>query len=120
MHTGPTGWGGTVVTGQVYKAYGGEDAGFTLVDTGSAAGLDGSVARAYERGQGWIGYYWAPTALLGRYEMVKLDHGVSFDEAEWTRCNTVADCPDPHKNDWPKDSVLTLVTAGLPTEPARR
>lgn len=110
VHNGPTGWGGTVVTAQLYNAYGAEAAGFTLIDTGSAAGLDGSIARAYERGEGWVGYYWAPTALLGRYEMVKLDHGVPFDEAEWTRCNTVADCPDPQKNDWPKDTVTTLVT----------
>ncbi len=108
IHNGPAGWGGTVVTGQLYKAYGGEAANFTLVDTGSAAGLDGSIAKAYERKEGWAGYYWAPTALLGKYEMVKLDHGASYDEAEWKRCNTVADCPDPKKNDWPKDRVFTL------------
>lgn len=113
IHNGPAGWGGTVVTGQFYKAYGAEDAGFRLVDTGSAAGLDGSIARAYERKEGWVGYYWSPTALLGRYEMVKLDHGVPLDQAEWDRCNTVADCPDPQKNDWPSDTVQTLVTANF-------
>lgn len=110
IFNGPQGWGGTVVTTQLYKAYGAEQAGFTLVDTGSAAGLDGSIAKAYERKQGWVGYYWAPTALLGKYEMVKLGHGVPNDMAEWKRCNTVADCPDPKKNDWPKDKVQTLVT----------
>ena len=110
VHNGPQGWGGTVVTSQLYKAYGGEAANFTLVDTGSAAGLDGSIAKAYERKEGWVGYYWAPTALLGKYEMVKLEHGVPFDAAEWKRCNTVADCADPKKNDWPKDTVQTLVT----------
>lgn len=110
VHNGPQGWGGTVVTSQLYKAYGGEAAGFTLVDTGSAAGLDGSIAKAYERQEGWVGYYWAPTALLGKYEMVKLEHGVEADAAEWKRCNTVADCADPKKNDWPKDKVQTLVT----------
>ena len=113
VHNGPQGWGGTVVTGQFYRAYGGEPAGFRLVDTGSAAGLDGSIARAYERGEGWVGYYWSPTALLGRYEMVKLDHGVAFNEEEWKRCNTVAECADPQKNDWPSDTVQTLVTASF-------
>ncbi|MBW6422243.1 ABC transporter substrate-binding protein [Rhizobium sp. XQZ8] len=107
---GPQGWGGTVATTQFYKAYGAEKAKFTLVDTGSAAGLDGSIAKAYERKQGWMGYYWAPTALLGKYEMVKLGHGVPADAAEWKRCNTVADCKDPKPNDWPKDKVQTLVT----------
>ncbi|BBE70841.1 ABC transporter substrate-binding protein [Oharaeibacter diazotrophicus] len=109
VFNGPQGWGGTVVTAQLYKAFGAEAAGFTLVDTGSAAGLDGSIAKAYENKQGWIGYYWAPTALLGKYEMVKVDFGVPGDAAEWKRCNTVADCPDPKPNDWPKDRVATLV-----------
>jgi glycine betaine/proline transport system substrate-binding protein len=109
VYNGPQGWGGTVVTGQFYKAYGAEKAGFRLVDTGSAAGLDGSIAKANERKQGWLGYYWAPTAILGKYAMVKLEHGAPLDAAEWKRCNTVADCPDPKKNDWPKDKVQTLV-----------
>jgi len=113
IHNGPAGWGGTVVTAQLYKAYGAEAAGFSLIDTGSSAGLDGSIARAYERKEGWVGYYWSPTALLGRYEMVKLDHGVPLNQAEWDRCNTVADCPDPQKNDWPVDTVQTLVSASF-------
>jgi glycine betaine/proline transport system substrate-binding protein len=110
VFNGPQGWGATLVTGQLFKAYGGEKAGFTLVDTGSAAGLDGSIAKAYERKEGWLGYYWAPTAILGKYETVKLDYGVPYDAAEWKRCNTVADCADPKPNEWPKDHVQTLVT----------
>ncbi|MFU0505862.1 ABC transporter substrate-binding protein [Pseudaminobacter sp. NGMCC 1.201702] len=113
VFNGPQGWGGTLVTTQFFKAYDAEKAGFTLVDTGSAAGLDGSIAKAYERKEGWMGYYWAPTAILGKYEMVKLDYGVPYDEAEWKRCNTVADCADPKPNEWPKDSVQTLVTTAF-------
>lgn len=113
IFNGPQGWGGTLVTTQFFKAYDAADKGFNLVDPGSAAGLDGSIAKAYERGEGWVGYYWAPTALLGKYDMVKLDHGVPFNEAEWDRCNTVESCPDPQKNDWPSDTVQTLVTASF-------
>ena len=109
IHNGPQGWGGTVVTSQFYKAFEAEKAGFVLVDTGSAAGLDGSIAKAYERKEPWLGYYWSPTALLGKYEMVRLDPGVPRDEAEWNRCNTVADCPDPKPNTWTPDEVVTLV-----------
>ncbi len=120
VFNGPQGWGGTVVTAQLYKAYGAEAAGFTLVDTGSAAGLDGSIARAYEQQQGWVGYYWAPTALLGKYEMVKLDHGVPADLDEWVSCTSNADCAEPKKNDWPKDKVQTVVAKawadGAPAE----
>ncbi|TCM57812.1 glycine betaine/proline transport system substrate-binding protein [Rhizobium sp. PP-F2F-G48] len=106
---GPQGWGGTVVTTQLFKAYDGEKANFTLVDTGSAAGLDGAIAKAYEREKGFAAYYWAPTALLGKYPMVKLDAGAPADAAEWKRCNTVADCPDPKPNAWPVDTIVTLV-----------
>jgi len=109
IFNGPQGWGGTVVTAQLYKAFEADKAGFNLIDTGSAAGLDGSIAKAYERKQAWVGYYWAPTALLGKYEMVRLDYGVGEDAAEWKRCNTVADCPDPKPNAWPVDTIVTLV-----------
>ena len=80
IHTGPQGWGGTVITSQLAKGFKAEEHGFELVDTGSAAGHDGSIARAYERGEGWIGYYWAPTSLLGKYQMVKVDFGVPLDQ----------------------------------------
>ena len=110
VFNGPQGWGGTVVTSQFFKAYDAAGKGFVLVDTGSAAGLDGSVAKAYERKEGWMGYYWAPTSLLGKYEMVKLGFDAPYDAAEWKRCNTVADCPDPKLNTWPTDRVETLLT----------
>lgn len=108
---GPQGWGGANVTAQFFKAYDAAGKGFDLVDPGSAAGLDGSIAKAYERKEGWLGYYWAPTSLLGKYDMVKLGFDAPFDEAEWKRCNAVADCPDPKLNTWPVDRVETLVTS---------
>ena len=109
VYNGPQGWGGTVVTAQLFKGFEAEKAGWSLVDTGSAAGLDGSIAKAYERKQGWVGYYWAPTALLGRFEMVQLAGGMPHDAAEWKRCITVAECPDPKPNAWPVDTIVTLV-----------
>jgi len=103
------GSGGAVVTAQLYKAYQGALKNFELIDTGSPAGLDGSIARAYERGQAWFGYYWEPTSLLGRYDMVRLS-GHPHDSQEWNRCTSVASCPDPQPNDWPRDQVRTIVT----------
>ena len=110
IFNGPQGWGATVVTAQLFKAFGADKAGFTLVDPGSAAGLDGSIAKAYERKQGWVGYYWSPTALLGKYAMVKLDAGVPPNPTEWKRCISVADCPDPKPTAWAPDHVYTLVS----------
>jgi glycine betaine/proline transport system substrate-binding protein len=110
IFNGAEGWGATVVTNQLFKAYDAENKGFNLMSPGSAAGLDGAIARAYEREEGFITYYWAPTALLGKYEMVLLETPGEHDPAEWKRCITNIDCPDPKVTPWPVDKVMTVVT----------
>lgn len=109
VHNCPSGWNCQISTGNLFAAYGAEEKGFELVDTGSAAGLDGSIAKAYERQEGWLGYYWAPTAILGRYEMVKLDMG-EHDKEHWDACTAVLDCADPKVNGWAKSEVFSVVT----------
>ena len=111
VFNGPAGWGGTIVTTQLAKAFDIEGHGFTLVDTGSAAGLDGSMAKAYEQKAPWLGFYWAPTSMLGKYDMVPVDFGMANDMAEWKRCTSVADCPDPKPNAFPVDNVFTLIAS---------
>jgi len=111
VYNGAQGWGWTGITTQLFKAFKAQEAGFVLVDTGSAAGLDGSLIKAYERKKAWVGYYWSPTALLGKYPMVQLQPGVPYNEAEWKRCITVANCPDPKPTGWPIDRVVTLASA---------
>ncbi|MEO7851015.1 MAG: ABC transporter substrate-binding protein [Rubrivivax sp.] len=106
----PAGWTCEILTTNLFKAYGAAAKGFVLVDTGSAAGLDGSLAKAYERGQGWLGYYWAPTALMGRYAMVRLEEGVAHDAARWQSCTAKADCADPKPNAWRPADVYAVVT----------
>lgn len=106
----PAGWNCQLTTASAFKAWGAAKKGFVLVNTGSAAGLDGSIAKAYERKQGWLGYYWAPTSILGKYEMVKLDAGVPFDKEGFESCNSKADCEKPVKTDWAAAKVFTVVT----------
>ena len=110
VHNCPSGWNCQITTGNAFKAWGAANRNFVLVDTGSAAGLDGSIAKANERKQGWLGYYWAPTAILGKYAMVKLDAGVAYDHKAFTGCNTKADCANPVRTDWSKSEVLTVIT----------
>jgi hypothetical protein len=78
--------------------------------TSKEANRDGSIANAVEKHKGWLGYYWAPTAILGKYDMVKLSLDTSFDKAEWDRCTSVADCADPRVNDYPVTDVYSVVT----------
>lgn len=110
IFNGAEGWGATVVTAQLFKAYEGEQKGFNLMRPGSAAGLDGAIARAYERQEGFITYYWAPTALLGKYQLVLLKPAVKHDPVEWKRCITDLDCADPKVTGWPIDTVMTVLT----------
>lgn len=110
VFSGAQGWAGTIATTQLFKAYNGAEAGFKLIDTGSAAGHDGSLVNAYERKMGWVGFYWSPSALLGKYPMVKLDHGAPFDRKNWETCITVSTCPDPKPTAWAVDHVYTLLS----------
>lgn len=109
VHNCPSGWNCQITTDNAFKAWGAKDKNFVLLDTGSAAGLDGSIAKAYERKEGWLGYYWAPTSILGKYEMVKLDAGVPLDREAFDNCNAKA-CDNPTKTDWPRAEVITVVT----------
>jgi len=111
FHAGQQGWGGTIILSQFYKAWKGEERGWNLIDTGSAAGHDGSLIRAMERGIGWAGLMWEPQAILGRYEMVRVDEGVPYDEVEWNRCYLATNiCDDPKPNKYDSGDITTLVT----------
>lgn len=105
---GPQGWGDTVVTAQLYKALDGDKLGFVMVPTGSAAALDGVISKAYEEKKGMIAQYWVPTSLLAKYEMVRLQ--MNHDPAEWARCTSKQDCPDPKPNYWGTGEMVTLAS----------
>lgn len=115
---GPQGWGDTVVTAQLYKALDLDNKGFQLVPSGSAAALDGAIAKAYEQQQGFIAAYWAPTSLLVKYPMVRLEG--AHDAEEWARCTSIQDCPDPKPNYWKEAEMVTLAAAEFSknTDPA--
>ncbi|MCP3054181.1 ABC transporter substrate-binding protein [Aurantimonas marianensis] len=112
----PAGWGCQIVLHNFFKAYDAEEKGFELVPTGSAAGLDGSIANAFEAKQGWLGYYWSPTAIIARYPMKKLEWDVPYDDAEWLNCTTQPNCENPKLNAWTEADVYTLMTPKLAKE----
>ena len=110
VHNCPSGWNCQVSTSNLYRAIGAKEKGFDLVDTGSGAGLDGSIANAFEKKTGWLGYYWAPTPIMGKYEMVKLSFGVPHNKADWDACTSVPDCPAPKVNSYPTSQAFTIAT----------
>ncbi|MCP3870228.1 MAG: ABC transporter substrate-binding protein [Gammaproteobacteria bacterium] len=109
----PAGWNCQITSGNLFNALGLEKAGFDLVDPGSGAGLAGSIAKAYERQQPWFGYYWAPTGVLGKYKMVKVDFGSGVKEEHYTKCISQADCENPEVTMYPPSPVHTVTTEGF-------
>lgn len=106
----PAGWNCQISSGNLFNALKLENKGFELIDPGSGAGLSGSIAKAYERGEGWFGYYWAPTAVLGKYEMVKVDFGSGIDKEHFETCTTNPDCLEPKVTMYPPSAVDTVIT----------
>ena len=57
FHTCPSGWGCQLANANLFRAFEMEKKGWRLVDPGSAAGIDASIAKASDRGENWFGYY---------------------------------------------------------------
>jgi len=106
----PAGWNCQISTSKLFEAMDLGASGFDLIDPGSGAGLSGSIAKAYEREEAWFGYYWAPTAVLGKYKMVKVDFGSGIDEKHFKECITQNDCLTPKPTMYPPSAVDSVVT----------
>ncbi|WP_417346188.1 ABC transporter substrate-binding protein [Ferrimonas sp.] len=107
----PAGWGCQISSENLFRALQLESKGFDLIDPGSGAGLAGAIARAYERQKPWFGYYWAPTAVLGKYKMVKVDFGAKADADHFRECISKPDCEAPKVSMYPAAEVATITTS---------
>ena len=109
----PAGWGCQLANANLYRAFEMEKKGWVLVDPGSAAGLDGSIAKAAEGDKNWFGYYWSPTSIIGKYNMQPVDFGVPFAGSEnWDGCivKPEQECDNPKPSAWTHSEVNTVVT----------
>lgn len=105
----PEGWGCRVVNDNLIRAMDLEGSGIEVFNHGSGETLATSMAAAYENREPWFGYYWAPTGVLGRYDMVAVELG-DIDEDIHAR-NANPDVDNPEVSDFPPAPVLTSVTA---------
>ncbi|WP_028864373.1 ABC transporter substrate-binding protein [Psychromonas aquimarina] len=106
----PVGWNCRISAGHLFRALELDKFGFDLVDPGSGIALAASIAEAYKRKQAWFGYYWAPTSVLGKYKMVKVDFGSGTDEQYFKECITQNDCAASKVTMYPHSAVDTVVT----------
>ena len=112
----PAGWGCQLANANLFRAFEMEKKGWKLIDPGSAAGLDGSIAKASDSNEPWFGYYWNPTSMVGKYNLQPVDFGVPFAGRDnWDNCITLAeqDCANPKPTAWTKSEVNSIVTANF-------
>ncbi|MFW6056244.1 MAG: ABC transporter substrate-binding protein [Chloroflexota bacterium] len=89
------GWMCTEVNSIKLETYGLSEY-YTDFVVGSDAALAGSMAGAYEKGDAWFGYYWAPTWVLGKYDMYLIEEP-EYDEDLFTEEEGYA-CEYPSNN----------------------
>ncbi len=79
VYMGTAGWSATKVSEDIFKQYGLADT-FNQGVPGSSAALAATMVGAYKQRKPWVGYYWAPTPILGKLDMVRLK-GSEFEPA---------------------------------------
>ena len=103
FYTGLPGWEATKINEAKFEAYGLKDC-FELFGPGTQAALDSSLVSAYERGEPWFGYYWAPTPLYGKLDLYKIEEP-EYDEEVWG---------DTYECDYPYSQVHIAVYHDFP------
>lgn len=106
----PPGWGCEIITNNLFKAL---DLGKTyeLFSPGSGANLKASIARKVTRKEPIVAYYWGPTAVIGKYNLVRLD--MPAYDAKKFNCLTDSKCADPQVSGWKPGEVAVAVVADL-------
>ena len=66
------GWQCELINNDKMATYG-LDEHFTNFRPGTGVALSSSLAGAYGKGEAWLGYYWGPTWVLGKFDMVALE-----------------------------------------------
>ncbi len=96
------GWECEKINEKKFAAYGLNDT-YNIFLPGSGAALVASLAGDYKKGKPWFGYYWAPTWVLGTYDMTPLEEP-AYDKAIF---ESTANCA------FPAVSVNIAVNSGM-------
>ena len=111
FHDCPSGWACDIINNNNLKAAGIEGSGLERFQHGSGETLQTSIAAAYDAKEPWFGYYWAPTAVLGKYPMVAVE--VPAYNADAHACNGDANCANPQFSAYPAAKVATAVSSAF-------
>jgi len=96
-----SGWTCYTINLVKHKVYG-LDEFYTNFDPGSGGALDAAIAGGFKKGKPVFTYYWTPTGLMGKVDLVQLKEP-AYDNACWTKMMLVvedikANGPDAYKD----------------------
>jgi len=96
-----SGWTCYTINMVKHKVYG-LDEFYTNFDPGSGGALDAAIAGGFKKGKPVFSYYWTPTGLMGKVDLVQLKEP-KYDNACWTKMMKVvedikANGPDAYKD----------------------
>ncbi len=111
FHDCPSGWACDIINNNNLKALDAAGGGLERFQHGSGETLQTSIAAAYADKAPWLGYYWAPTAVLGKYPMVQVKVGEYNADAH--TCNGKVECADPKFSAYPAAKVATAVSGAF-------
>lgn len=111
FHNCPVGWGCRITNDNLIQAFNFKKHDMEVFNHGSGETLAASIGSAFSAKEPWFGYYWGPTAILGKYPLVKVDLGPYNAKAH--SCNMSKDCVTPGKSSYPAAPVLTAVTTSF-------
>jgi glycine betaine/proline transport system substrate-binding protein len=94
-----SGWTCYTINLVKHKVYG-LDKYYTNFDPGSGGALDAAIAGAFKKGKPVFSYYWTPTGLMGKVDLVQLKEP-AYENKCWTEMMAVvekikADGPDAY------------------------
>lgn len=101
----PSGWEVADAIDAKFDAYG-LDETFNNFMPGSDSAIVASLVDAYKKGDAWVGYYWSPTAVTAKYDLVLLEED-PFDEETWEETKAT---------EFPPNDVVVAVQKDLPEQ----
>ncbi len=80
IYGSPAGWEVDNILQAKVKSYN-LDENYNYLSPGSDTALAASITKAYKEGKPWLGYYWSPTWITGKYDMTLLSDNPYSKEA---------------------------------------
>ncbi len=83
IYNAPAGWQIADVINSKFEYYNLEES-FDLIAPGSDSALSGIISKEYNKGNPFAAYYWEPTWVSGKYDLVLLEDAPYIDNEEYT------------------------------------